>query len=218
MPRLITLGSAPHVLLCPLPVITSVHSDLVLQFSHSYHEGSESRYILCAQRAPLLPGPRPIMPVLLELTGQICINDCYLTSRGHIDPNDPDAKPVAMCWIEARPDIVSRVYWRSVLPTLQTFMEHIPGPVDVSKLVAVAPDGSVRLQVMWLPDEEEEEEELEESLPVFDQFNNQRVPMSISEVPFGVAVRVVFSVEYHYDSNNLGPATMYASLTRIALV
>lgn len=153
--RLITLEGSPHILLCPLPVVTSVNNNLILQFALSEHRGSKTRYIACAQRAPLLPGPRPVLPLLLELLGQIAVTDCYLTSRGYTDPGDPHSKPIASCWIEARPDLVSEIYWRSVLPTIQTFKADIPGAADISDLLSVASDGSVRVKVRWEPDADE---------------------------------------------------------------
>lgn len=53
---------------------------------------------------------------------------------------------------------------------------------------------------------------------MFDEFDERQIPVSISDVPFGMPIRAVFSLEYTYDSNSLMPARMFARLTRIARV
>ena len=155
--RLITLDNSPHSILCPFYVAASVNNNLVLCFALSVHQGSEKRYICCVRRTPLNLGPRPPCPLLLEITGQIAIQDCFLTSHGHKDPEKPDddSEPTASCWLEARPDTISRTYWRSVMPTVHSIMEHIPGDVDISGFILVATDGTVRLQVIWEAEEDE---------------------------------------------------------------
>ncbi|KAI0323823.1 hypothetical protein GY45DRAFT_1215746, partial [Cubamyces sp. BRFM 1775] len=134
-------------------------------------------------------------PLLLEITGQIAIQNCFLTAHGYRNTEEPEdnSEPTASCWLEARPDAVSRTYWRSVLPTVHSIMEHIPGDVDISGFVSVAADGAVRLQVIW---EADEGETIETALPMFDEDENRCVPRSIAEVPFGVCVRAVFTMEY----------------------
>lgn len=148
---IITLDSAPDIILCPLYFITMFPQFAVCfaiteddEFTHEF------RRICCLRPDPLAYLPRPKRPVLFEVIGQIAAHDCHLTARGdeeHQDPNDP----VASCWVEARPDDVSRIYWRSLLPTIQSVMDVIPGAVDSSKLVAGRADSveSVRLQVIW---------------------------------------------------------------------
>ncbi|KAI0658949.1 hypothetical protein C8Q70DRAFT_1054633 [Cubamyces menziesii] len=220
-PQLVTLEDAPRIILCPLHVVTSAHSNLVLCFATSDESGSEVRRMLCVRKTPLVPGPRPRMPLLLEIVGQIAADNCYLTVDGH--PNTAaadgtaaeDDEREASCWIEARPDVVSRIYWRSVLPTIQTIAEHITGEVDMSNLVTVTPNGSVRLQVIWQPSPGET---ITSSLPMFNEAGEHQVPATLADVPFNVAVRVVFTLEYHYDREQDGPRTLFASLTRICRV
>ncbi|KAJ8456697.1 hypothetical protein ONZ51_g11969 [Trametes cubensis] len=215
--QLVTLENSPHSVLCPFYVAASINNNLILCFALSEHRGSEKRYICCVRRTPLNLGARPLRPLLLEITGQIAVNNCFLTAHGHKDPERPDddSEPTASCWLEARPDTISRTYWRSVLPTVHSIMEHIPGEVDISGFVSVAADGTVRLQVIW---EASEDETIETALPMFNENENRCVPRSISEVPFGVCMRAIFTVEYHYDSNSLGPSKLFASLVRIERV
>ncbi len=46
---------------------------------------------------------------------------------------------------------------------------------------------------------------------MFDEFGTQRVPASISEVPFGEAVHAIFSLEFVHD-RHAGTRTIFASL------
>ncbi len=53
-----------------------------------------------------------------------------------------------------------------------------------------------------------------EQLPMFDEFGSEQVPASISEVPFGIPVHAVFSIEFVHD-RRAGTRTIFASLFAI---
>ncbi|PIL30529.1 hypothetical protein GSI_07229 [Ganoderma sinense ZZ0214-1] len=79
--------------------------------------------------------------------------------------------------------------------------------VDMSKLLAVGADGKLRLQVIWQGDIGEPGQ----NLPMFDEFGVEKVPASISEVPFGEPVHAVFSIDFVRD-RRAGTRTIVASL------
>ncbi len=154
--ELITLETSSNIILCPLYFL-SMFQEFVVCFAitEEDEETFEYRHICCLRPDPLVFEPRPERPVLFELIGQIATRDCWLTALGVENNQDPD-DPFASCWVEARPDDISRIYWRSVLPTVEAIINVIPGNVDSTKLISVGRPGAVgtvRLQVIWRPQE-----------------------------------------------------------------
>lgn len=152
-PKPITLENATQTIIVPLYFLSMFRQLLVCfavtEYQH-YAGKHEYRRICCLRPDTTIFNPRQKRPVLFELVGQIAREDCYLTALGDEAHQEPD-DPVASCWVTARPDIISRIHWRSVLPTIQDIMDTIPGGVDSSKLVAgrVNDIASVRVQVLW---------------------------------------------------------------------
>ncbi|PIL31912.1 hypothetical protein GSI_06616 [Ganoderma sinense ZZ0214-1] len=147
----------------------------------------------------------PKTPLLFKIIGQITVEECFLTARGHLRP--PDKEPIASCWLQQRPNITSDITWRGIIPTLEAIIEQYGGEVDPSELLALGPDGKLRLQMTWQGDVGETGRDL----PIFDELGIQRVPASISDVPFGEAVHAVFSIEFVHD-RTAGARTVFASL------
>lgn len=150
-PEIVTLETASDVILCPLYFLSQFPQFVVcFAVTEVDEQTHEYRRICCLHPNPVMFEPRARRPILFELIGQIATHDCHLTVRGDEEHQDPD-DPIASCWVEARPDDISRIYWRSLLPAVQEIMEAIPGAVDSTKLVygyAQAVE-SVRLQVIW---------------------------------------------------------------------
>lgn len=149
--QLITLATSSDIILSPLYFL-SMFQEFVVCFAitDEDEETYEYRLICCLSPNPLVYEPRANRPVLFEIIGQIARHDCWLTALGDEKNQDPD-DPIASCWVEARPDHISRIYWRSVLPTVEAIIDTIPGAVDSTKLVSGHAEAveSVRLQVIW---------------------------------------------------------------------
>lgn len=62
------------------------------------------------------------------------------------------------------------------------------------------------------------EQTINNSLPMYDEQGERMVPKSISDVPFGRAVRVLFTLEYYFDSRREDATLALAQLGHIALV
>ncbi|PIL28753.1 hypothetical protein GSI_08797 [Ganoderma sinense ZZ0214-1] len=108
-----------------------------------------------------------------------------------------------------RPGPVSDRIWHGILTTIGALVDEyaVGTQVDTSKLLAVGADGKLRLQVIWQGDIGESGQ----NLPVFDESSAEKVPASISEVPFGEPVHTVFSIDFVRDLR-AGTRTIVASL------
>ncbi|PIL33218.1 hypothetical protein GSI_04668 [Ganoderma sinense ZZ0214-1] len=202
---LIAVGECEPAVICPLEIFKSTHLFPSLCFGTTNRDGSEKHYICCFPQHANPELPLPKTPLVFSLYGQIAIEDCFLTVRGCLRPMDEE--PVASCWLEARPNIAADILWRGIIPSIEAIVDKYGGVVDPSHLVALGPDGNVRLQVVW-------QGNIGESgwrLPMFDEFGTQRVPASISEVPFGEAMHATFSLEFVHD-RRAGTRTVFASL------
>lgn len=138
------------MLMCPVEIFKSTYLFGSLRFGPIDHDGSEKRHTCCIPRDVI---PRLLLtktPLLFKIIGQISVEDCFLTARGHLRP--PDEEPVASCWLEQRPNIISDITWRGVIPTLEGIIDKYGGEVDPSHLLTIGPDGKLRLQVTWQGD------------------------------------------------------------------
>ncbi|KAI1782040.1 hypothetical protein LXA43DRAFT_906979 [Ganoderma leucocontextum] len=203
--RLITLGDGQTSMLCPIKIFKSTYLFPSLCFAPTDRDGSEKRHVCCVHQdaSPRLFLPKT--PLVFSIYGQIAVEDCFLTARGRDRPTDQE--PVTSCWLQARPNITSDISWRGIIPTIQAIVNEYGGTVDPSHLLTVGPDGKLRLQVIW-------QGYIGDSgwqLPMFDEFGTERVPGSISDVPFGEVVNAVFSIEFVHD-RRAGTCTVFASL------
>ncbi len=146
-PLISILDSQPY--LGPLHTLASEFISVGLVFGPTDRDGSEKRHVLCIQhRNARTRELLPKQPLLFDVVGQICHEDCFFTADG-IPHMDPPEEPVASCWLEPRPHMVSEINWRGVLGSVQKVVTHISGPVDTSRLLAVGANGEPKLQVIW---------------------------------------------------------------------
>ncbi|KAI1784484.1 hypothetical protein LXA43DRAFT_1066735 [Ganoderma leucocontextum] len=205
---LIALGEAESTMMCPIEVFKSTYLFPSLCFGPIDRDGSEKRHICCVRQdaSPRLFLPKT--PLVFNIVGQIAVENCFLTAHGRDRP--PDEEPVASCWLQARPNIVSDISWRGIIPTIEAIVDEYGGVVDPSHLLIVGPDEKLRLQVIWQGCVGDSGWQL----PIFDEFGTQCVPASISQVPFGEAVHAVFSIEFVHD-RTAATRTVFASLFAI---
>ncbi|PIL33641.1 hypothetical protein GSI_04264 [Ganoderma sinense ZZ0214-1] len=204
---LVSLTQSKPIIICPLETFKSIYLFRNLRFGPIDRDGSEKRHIccVCEDSPPALI--RPKTPILFDVLGQIAVEDCFLTARGC--PRPANEEPVASCWLQQRPNIVSDLKWRGIIPVIEAIVEEyaVGSEVDTSRLLTVGPDGKLRLQVIW----HGEVGEFGLQLPIFDELGTEQVPESISQVPFGVPVHAVFSIEFVHD-RRAGTRTVFASL------
>ncbi|KAI1782076.1 hypothetical protein LXA43DRAFT_1069363 [Ganoderma leucocontextum] len=205
---LIILDNMGAILMCPLEIFKSTYLFPSLRFAPTDRDGSEKRQICCVYRdaSPRLFLPKT--PLLFNIVGEIAVEECFLTARGRLRPSDEE--PVASCWLKPRPNPVSDVTWRGVIPTVDAIVDKYGGVVDPFQLLMEGPDGKLRLQVIWQGRVCYSGWEL----PIFDEFGTQRVPASISQVPFGQAVHAVFSIDFVHN-RRAGRRTVLASMFSI---
>ncbi|KAL6302955.1 hypothetical protein BKA93DRAFT_735774 [Sparassis latifolia] len=155
--------------------------------------------------------------ILFEVMGQIAIQDCYLTTCGDSEhyPEPDDGSPAISCWIEPLPDILSCADWRKAMRAITKIVEM--GPESLLHLLRhVRMDlpgiDFMQLQVGWRP---RASEDMIADFPLFNRKGKQTAPTSISEVPFGKPVQVLFTL---YSVEQCGEKYLYAHLISIAEV
>ncbi|KAI1781612.1 hypothetical protein LXA43DRAFT_908281 [Ganoderma leucocontextum] len=149
--------------------------------------------------------PRTLQPFIFELVGQIAEEDCHLTADGYGNRTE---SPIASCWIEPRADCVSRREWAESARTIHHILDSIREPWSADVLVEEG--NPLRIQLFYEPPEDRS---LQESLPVYERNGRRHVPMSLSEVPFGRAMRFLFTIHYSHNLTiNDGPRMVYAEI------
>ncbi len=150
------LSDAEDIIIVPLSSVTMIYTTLLLCFLvWEYDPETREEREICCFRFSDLPShidPRPRIPILFEIIGQIAFEDCFLTADGYEDPvsSGQEDEHLATCWIETRDEYVSRIYWQGIAPAVQEIASHIPGSVDASRLLGEV-DGEVILQVCYQP-------------------------------------------------------------------
>ncbi|TFK92387.1 hypothetical protein K466DRAFT_650454 [Polyporus arcularius HHB13444] len=221
----LTIDNAESVIVAPLYMMCAAYSSLAVQFTGTgyINETREIRNICCFQ-----PDPdhgldvRPTQVMMFETVCFISPFEYFGTARGHEDFDGITEEPLVSFWLteRRRGDHLSRIYWEQVVPAVQAIAESIPGEVDLSEVVCTSPeDGSVRLQVKWQP---VQGKTIESALPFYSKLGRRFVPESILDVPFGQAVRVAFTFEYHYKYVGRRPEdkprTLHAFLSHVSVL
>ncbi|KAI1781642.1 hypothetical protein LXA43DRAFT_908153 [Ganoderma leucocontextum] len=194
------LAGAENIIIIPLYAITMVYISLTICFTTwDFDPDTHEEHEICCFRFTDLPphlDPRPKVPILFKVIGQIALEDCFLTADGYECPESSGAEDehLATCWIETRPDYISETYWLGVVPAVQEIANHIPTDVDTSKLIG-EDEGQVRLQVCYQPPAGQS---ITSTLPLYNIRGERQVPSCISEVPFGHPMRVAFALECRY--------------------
>ncbi|KAL6305555.1 hypothetical protein BKA93DRAFT_824942 [Sparassis latifolia] len=136
--------------------------------------------------------------ILFEVMGQIAIQDCYLTIRGDSEhyPEPGDGSPAAMRAITK----IAEMGPESLLHLLRHVRMDLPS-IDF-----------MQLQVGWRP---RASENMIADFPLFNRKGKQTALTSISEVPFGKPVQVLFTL---YSVEQCSEKYLYAHLISIAEV
>ncbi len=92
-----------------------------------------------------------VVPIILEVVGQIAVQDCFLSARSdraYEKLEDTSAPGVVSFWIEPRTGLSCRIQWQRYLSSLCSLVEHT-GDVHVptSTLFANDPVGGPRIRV-----------------------------------------------------------------------
>ncbi len=150
------LSDAENIVIIPLAAITMIYTNLYIRFlTWEYDQETHEEHEICCMQFSDLPSfldPRPRVPILFEIIGQVSHEDCFLTTDGYESPESSgqDDERLATCWIETRHDYISRIYWLGIAPAVQEIVNHVSGDVDTSKVLA-EDSGEVRLQICYQP-------------------------------------------------------------------
>ncbi|KAI0368258.1 hypothetical protein BV20DRAFT_924757, partial [Pilatotrama ljubarskyi] len=166
---------------------------------------SDNLFVCC-----ICPSPPPSMstslkdeidslPLILNLTGTIATEECFITVSGNPRKARPDHvqdQPVASCWLQplsADPEF--RSHWSQVTSAIARVASTAPVPLNTSRIIRTTSDGSsAQLRVRFAP---ESGHSLRNTLPFYDKRTRIRcVPKSIGEVPFGRPLQAAFILEY----------------------
>ncbi|EKM54564.1 uncharacterized protein PHACADRAFT_196996 [Phanerochaete carnosa HHB-10118-sp] len=105
-----------------------------------------------------------------------------------------DGRPVTYVafWVEARPDVTSRVQWERMRPVLERLTERAPQPVDTSRFISVDPEsGTLSLRVLGFKVHGEEEEP---GFPLYNDDGSYIDMKTADDVP-DEAVNVIFRIK-----------------------
>ncbi|PIL36307.1 hypothetical protein GSI_01970 [Ganoderma sinense ZZ0214-1] len=130
---LITVGECEPTVMYPIKIFKSTFLFLSLCFGTTDHDSLEKCHVCCISQHANPKLPLPKTPVVFSLYGQIAVEDCFLTTRGHLQPMDEEL--VALCWLEACPNVATEIHWRSIMPTIKAIIEKYGGEVDPSHLL-----------------------------------------------------------------------------------
>lgn len=139
-------------IICPIKLFKSTILFPWLHFGPVDHDSSKKHHI-CYVVHKVLPclytSPKPKMPILFNILGQIAVENCFLTTWGCLWPSNEE--PIASCWLQQCPNIVSDLTWCSILPAIKALIDEyaVTCKVNTSKLLIVGVDGKLQLQVIW---------------------------------------------------------------------
>ncbi len=154
-PQFLTVDNAEGIIIVPLSILCAPYSNLTVQFTGSGYvlETGEVRWLCCVQPHP--DTTPPTIPIIWELEGVISPFECFATSFGRAIFEDVGSEEEVSFWLVARRrgDHVARIYWDQVLPAVQAIARsiHSTAEVDLSEVIHLREDGSVRLQLKWQP-------------------------------------------------------------------
>ncbi|KAH9939538.1 hypothetical protein B0H21DRAFT_698277 [Amylocystis lapponica] len=123
-------------------------------------------------------------PIVFEVIGQIA---------GSNEEDFPDDDGLSVR-LEARQDFVSRLQWARIAAALGTLSEITDGrPLNLSRVLSInARTSAVQLRIQW----DTPSEIINGMLPAFDGFGQLFIFTSRTDLPFGQAVRALFTLEY----------------------
>lgn len=155
------LESLPGKTMCPLSTFAAICSNAVICFrildSDGYHQCSTC----CLRRSSLVPHGLPSKsPVIFTVIGQLSSFDCFLTVQGLQGPrlrashipictSNTGTSEITSFWIEARPNIVSEMYWRGMGESIDNIATHFSERMDTTQIFATSETGRPRLQLVW---------------------------------------------------------------------
>ncbi len=210
------LADAENIIIIPLYAIMMVYTSLTICFiTWDFDPDTREEHEICCFTPT--QHTQPNVPILFEVVGQIALEDCFLTADGYKSPESSgeDNERLATCWIETRPDYISRIYWLGVVPAVQEIANHIPTAVDTSRVIG-EDQGQIRLQVCYQPPAGQVRcflnccgmvcsrhsdiyfQSITSTLPLYNIHGERQVPSCVGEVPFGQPMRVAFALESRY--------------------
>ena len=149
-------------ILCPIAGLSATFHTIANVWGTVNVNNNGVRQALCSRRITLEPPIIQKIPYLFTIEGQFMPTDFYFTRRGfqvgevgeNLSPLPNLRKAAASFWFEARPNIVSRKYWRSARRGFEEIAQSIRrrggGELDTTRLFRIGADDRMQLQLIWV--------------------------------------------------------------------
>lgn len=169
-------------------------------------------------------------PLHLHIVGQLNPSAAPLPTMQDVDGQHMLPVTTVGLWIESRQDLTSRIQWEQMADKLEKLVYHFPlvEELDTSALFDFDERGSLRVLVHFDVEVRAvilfyslmliSSLQAQDGFPIWDADGDRIALPDVSQVPVGVAVRVVFRLECNKKPGDGGRFMLHAPITYASFV